>query len=547
MGCAGEGDGLSGSRSVSVAADRRSLGAGSVASGVVGDRLLRSAAERSPTGMTVAGLDGRCLWANGAYCRMLDYELGELLRLSYPEVTFYDDADADAAFVAAALAGQRDVFEREKRFVRRDGSLVWARVRAEVARDAKGAPLYFVAHVQDVSDRRREQERLRTSERTLRTVIDNTSAMICVKGRDHRFQLVNREFAQSFGVSQEWLAGRLDSDVVPPSMLADVHARELAVLDGGQTSYEEQATSVDGCEQVALITRFPLLDEQGVIYALCVTTTDVTAGHREQRAHRELVESSELISSALAEDRFVLCGQPIVHLASMRPSRAELLIRMRPAGGGQGLIAPGLFLQAAERLGMISMIDEWVVGEAIGHAAAGHRVAVNVSARTACDPGQVQRIEAAIIASGTATANLIFEITETAVAGDLAAARSFAVRMRGLGCAIALDDFGVGHGSFTYLRHLPIDYLKIDMQFVRDLLGNEDDRQVVRAIVGVARHFGAETIAEGVEDQGTLEGLRAIGVDYAQGYFTGRPMPLAECWDLLCSQSRGDAHARSER
>ena len=152
------------------------------------------------------------------------------------------------------------------------------------------------------------------------------------------------------------------------------------------------------------------------------------------------------------------------------------------------------------------------------------------------DPPQVDRIETAIVASGAAAENLIFEITETAVADNLDAARSFATRMRSLGCAIALDDFGVGHGSFTYLRHLPVEYLKIDMQFVRDLLSDEEDRQVVEAIVGVAHQFGIETIAEGVEDQATLEGLRAVGVDYAQGYLTGRPMPLAQCWDLLSSQ-----------
>ncbi len=164
-----------------------------------------------------------------------------------------------------------------------------------------------------------------------------------------------------------------------------------------------------------------------------------------------------------------------------------------------------------------------------------------MSATTVSDRPQVDRIEQAIVASAAPAENLVFEITETAVADDLDAARSFATRMRSLGCAIALDDFGVGHGSFTYLRHLPVEYLKIDMQFVRYLLSDEEDRQVVEAIVGVAQQFGIETIAEGVEDQATLAGPRAIGVDYVQGYLTGRPMPLNQCWDLL--GSRGDTHA----
>ena len=97
-------------------------------------------------------------------------------------------------FVAAAIAGERDSLEREKRYVRKDGSVVWARVRAEVIRDEAGEPLYFVSHLQDVAERRAAQDLLHDSERTLRSVIDNTPAVICVKGRDHRYQLVNREF-----------------------------------------------------------------------------------------------------------------------------------------------------------------------------------------------------------------------------------------------------------------------------------------------------------------------------------------------------------------
>ena len=168
-------------------------------------------------------------------------------------------------------------------------------------------------------------------------------------------------------------------------------------------------------------------------------------------------------------------------------------------------------------------MDEWVVGRALELAAAGHRVEVNLSAKTICDQARVGWIEHAILASSAPTQNLIFEITETAAAENLPAARTFAQHLRELGCAFALDDFGVGHGTFTYLRHLPVDYLKIDIQFVRDLRDDKDDQQVVRAIVGVAKQFGIKTIAEGVEDEATLKELRRMGVDYAQGYYIGRP------------------------
>jgi PAS domain S-box-containing protein len=512
----------------------------------VSNEVLRLAFARSPSGMTISALDGRWLWVNDAYCRMLGYESDELLRISHREVTHPDDVGGDNAFVAGALAGDRESLEREKRYVRKDGSVVWARVLAQLIRGAGGQPMYFISHVQDVSDRRQAQSLLRDSERTLRSVIDNTPAVICVTGRDHRYKLVNREFEQLFGVKSDWIVGRPDADLLPSTTLADVHAREAAVLDSGVSSQQETTTVRDQKEQVLLITRFPLLGEDGLIRGVCTASTDITERRAEERSRRERLQSSELIYSALAEGRFVLYAQPIVHLASMTSARAELLIRLRPVIDDGELLAPGSFLPAAERFGLITLIDEWVVDRAIEFARAGHRVTVNVSARTVSSDDQVDRIEQAIMAGTECAANLVFEITETSVADNLDAARSFATRIRALGCAIALDDFGVGHGTFTYLRHLPVDYLKIDMQFVRNLLSDPEDRQVVQAIVGVARQFGIETIAEGVEDEATMATLRSMGVDYTQGFLTGRPMELDRCFESLDKPWRGAADARAD-
>jgi PAS domain S-box-containing protein len=512
----------------------------------VSNEVLRLAFARSPSGMTISALDGRWLWVNDAYCRMLGYESDELLRISHREVTHPDDVGGDNAFVAGALAGDRESLEREKRYVHKDGSVVWAHVLAQVIRAAGGEPMYFISHVQDVSDRRKAQSLLRDSERTLRSVIDNTPAVICVTGRDHRYKLVNREFEQVFGVTSDWIIGRRDADLLPSTTLADIHAREAAVLDSGVTSQQETTTVRDQQEQVLLITRFPLRGEDGLIGGVCTASTDITERRGEERSRRERLQSSELIYSALAEGRFVLYAQPIVHLASMTSARAELLIRLRPVIDDGELLAPGSFLPAAERFGLITLIDEWVVDRAIEFARAGHRVTVNVSARTVSSDDQVDRIEQAIVAGTECASNLVFEITETSVADNLDAARSFATRIRALGSAIALDDFGVGHGTFTYLRHLPVDYLKIDMQFVRNLLSDPEDRQVVQAIVGVARQFGIETIAEGVEDQATMATLRSMGVDYAQGFLTGRPMELDRCFESLDKPWRGAADARAD-
>jgi PAS domain S-box-containing protein len=512
----------------------------------VSNAVLRLVFARSPSGMTISALDGRWLWVNDAYCRMLGYASKELLRISHREVTHPDDVGGDNAFVAGALAGNRESLEREKRYLLKDGSVVWAHVLAQVIREASGEPKYFISHVQDVSDRRQAQSLLRDSERTLRSVIDNTPAVICVTGRGHRYKLVNREFEQVYGVKSDWIIGRSDADLLPSSTLADIHAREAAVLDSGVSSQEEATTVRDHQEHVLLITRFPLLGEDGLIRGVCTASADITERRGEERSRRERLQSSELIYSALAEGRFVLYAQPIVHLGSMTSARAELLIRLRPVIDDGELLAPGSFLPAAERFGLIMLIDEWVVDRAIEFAREGHRVTVNVSARTVSSEDQVDRIEQAIVAGAECAANLVFEITETSVADNLDAARSFATRIRALGCAIALDDFGVGHGTITYVRHLPVDYLKIDMQFVRNLLSDPEDRQVVQAIVGVARQFGIETIAEGVEDQATTATLRSMGVDYAQGFLTGRPMELDRCFESLDKPWRGGGDGKAD-
>jgi PAS domain S-box-containing protein len=509
----------------------RAHASGEAEDSAASDDVLRAAFERSPTGMSVFGLDGEWLRVNDAYCGLLGHQPADLLGGTYRDVTHPDDVGADLEFVADALAGRRDIFQREKRYVCKDESILWALTRVELIRDSAGSPLYFVSHVQDLSGRRATLDLLHGSQRTLRSVIDNTPALIAVTDRDHRYRLVNRGFEAAFGVTSDWIIGRRDTDVLPPEAIAAERAQNLLVLDGGEAGQDEQTTvAQDGRDRVWLVTRFGLRDEEGVIDAVCSVSTDVTERRMEERTKRERLQCSALIYSALAQRRLVLFGQPIVSLKSLEPVATELLIRMRKTPRAQELVPPAAFLPAAERFGLIGVIDEWVAEQAIKLAAAGHRVTVNLSAKTVSDSAQVNLIRSAVLANARAAENLIFEITETAVADNLDAARTFAIRMRQLGCAIALDDFGVGHGTFTYLRRLPIDYLKIDREFVRDLLSDDESRQVVEAIVGVADQFDVLTIAEGVEDQATLDAVRRMGVDYAQGYWTGRPAPLPQLW-----------------
>ena len=241
---------------------------------------------------------------------------------------------------------------------------------------------------------------------------------------------------------------------------------------------------------------------------------------------------AERIRRALEEDRFVLLAQPIVDLATGEASQYELLLRMRDDSGD--LIPPGAFLAIAERLDLIQDIDRWVTSRAIDllahYRAAGANVTfeVNLSGLSIGDPKLLELIEQRLTETGVSPSWLIFEVTETSAVANIPRARAFGERLSELGCRFALDDFGAGFGSFYYLKHLPFDYLKIDGEFVRNCVTNATDRLIVKSVVGIARGLHKKTIAEFVGDEETVRALNRLGVDYAQGYHTGKPAPLED-------------------
>jgi EAL domain-containing protein (putative c-di-GMP-specific phosphodiesterase class I) len=233
---------------------------------------------------------------------------------------------------------------------------------------------------------------------------------------------------------------------------------------------------------------------------------------------------------ALAEDLFVLHFQPIVSLLDGSVSHYEALVRLDDEPDGR-LIAPGSFLPAAERYGLIREIDRMVldkVASMLGgeYGRRGVRIAINISAVSVTDGGMLAALERRLALHGADPSLLVVEVTETAAISDMDLARAFCTGVLELGCEVALDDFGAGFGSFEYLRNLPFSYLKIDGQFIRGLPVSRTDQLVVKALAGVVRGMGRLTIAEFVGDQPTISMLRSYGVDFAQGYEVGRPEPV---------------------
>jgi diguanylate cyclase (GGDEF)-like protein len=229
---------------------------------------------------------------------------------------------------------------------------------------------------------------------------------------------------------------------------------------------------------------------------------------------------ADRIREAIDRQRIVVYAQPIFDLRRECVAREELLVRM--LDDNDDVIPPSSFLPTAERLGLITEIDRLVLSKAVELAGRSQPIAVNVSGASLSDPRLIADVRAAI-ADGLNPAWLDFEITETAAISNMDHARAFAHAVTEMGCGLGLDDFGTGFSSFSYLKELPVQHLKIDVEFIRELPSSPTDQRLVQALVQFAKAFGQETVAEGIESAETLAMVRAFEIDYAQGFHIGEP------------------------
>lgn len=235
------------------------------------------------------------------------------------------------------------------------------------------------------------------------------------------------------------------------------------------------------------------------------------------------------IEDALEHNSFLLHYQPIMDIRTRTVKHYEVLLRMQNAD--QSISLPGVFIQVAEQTGLIHKIDHYVLKQAIIKQAELQQndpdisLSINLSGHAVSDPVLLPLLKKLLLETGANPERLIFELTETAAVADIIQAKDFMLQLNKLGCRFSLDDFGTGFSSFRYMRELPIDIVKIDGSFITDLANNTDDQLFVKALVDVAQGMGKKTVAEFVENTESLSLLHAFGVDYAQGFYIGRPEP----------------------
>jgi diguanylate cyclase (GGDEF)-like protein/PAS domain S-box-containing protein len=418
---------------------------------------------------------------------------------------------------------------------RKDRSTFTAYTRNRLILDAEGNPSAIVGVAVDVSARVAAEAELLHSRDYATAVTECVAEGLFTLDPEGAVTWANPTAETLLG----WDEGTLAGTLVVESILAPAADGSPSTFSASQLAgalQHEETVRVDdaafrtrdGRELPVAYAAAPFSTSSGV-QGCVVIFQDITERRRleeEQRRDAATLACINRVEDALAEDRFVLYAQPIIALPSGETIQHELLLRMRERDGR--VIAPGEFLPAAERYALIGEIDWWVIKQATQLAGEGTPVELNISARSVGDMDVLEHVQRCIAQWDVKPGMLVFEITETAVISDERAARTFCTALHELGCEIALDDFGTGYSGLTYLKQLPLDYLKLDIEFVRDVATNAASRHVVQAVLELARNFELRTVAEGVEDARTLELLRELGVDFAQGFHIGRPAAFTQ-------------------
>ena len=537
--------------------------------------------DHTPMTCFALSADGHVLHTNHFGARYLGYEARALLGCSILDLYVAEDRPIAQENLGAARDMPGRIHRWDIRQVKKNGEVLWMRNTARAVRDG-GLDLVLLT-CEDIDDAYRLSELL-----TFQTHHDELTHLANRKTLEQRLQQV---IASAESEHTEHALAILDLDQFKlindgcGSAAGDQLLREVAELIKGNArkrdtiariGNDEFAVLLEDCsvtlaqhtaENLRRVIAEHVFDWQGRRHSVSVSIgivpiTDAsdtpgnvlsladTACYAAKDSGRNCVhtyESDNLpvqqrhgemrwatrIHQAMHDNRLELNCQRIVALGKVTGGEhVEILLGMRDEQGA--LILPGEFLPAAERYDLSCRIDRWVIDNVFSWLAARphalakvSQVSINLSGKSIGNSDMLAFILEAFRSGRVPAASICFEITETAAIADLVAATRFIARLKECGCRFALDDFGSGFSSLAYLKQLPVDYLKIDGAFVRDMDSDSIDHAMVRSINDIGHLLGKQTVAEFVENEAILELLRKLGVDFVQGYAIGRPQPIA--------------------
>lgn len=546
---------------------------------------FRSAFDFAPVGMALISLSGRFLQVNAALCKLLGYSEAQLL--SFDQLALTHDADvASEAERLRMLTGDVMVSTQfEKRYRRENGSYIWCLVSVSVLANVDDSFCYLY-QIHDLTERKESELKLarlahydtltglvnrarlwEEAELLLRIATRNGGRVAVIFMDLDHFKQINDSLGHEAGDELlKEVARRLKSSIRASDCVARFGGDEFVMLLPTIASAEDVAAVTSKIKKqfersvrlgnrdvtVGISVGVSLFPEDGEDAKTLLRCADSALYHAKslgrnnvqfysseltQRVEERLSLDAEL-RAAIERDEFELHYQPYISLSGDRQIGVEALIRWRHPD--KGLVFPGAFIAYAEESGLIVPIGEWAMLTACCEAAkwpvvsgqaAG--IAVNISARQFKATDMVQAVSAVLAKSGLPPGRLCLEITEQLLLEDTDNVIQTINKLKGMGVKIAIDDFGIGYSSLSYVKRFGPTKLKIDRSFINDLPQDADDAAIVKAVLAMAKSLGVEVVAEGVETQAQLEFLRREGCGFAQGYYISRPVPAAQFQNWL--------------
>ena len=557
---------------------------------VAADRVRRVAEtrfetgfEQSAIGAAISDLDGIPFRVNPAACQFFERPVDVLIGRSWNEFTHPDELQLGQA-VLGRLAAGHDTYADERRYLRPDGSVIWALTHVTLVRDEAGKPEYFFVQLQDITGRKlTEQELAHQALHDTLTGLPNRAlledrlihGLAGSRRRGSRlgvmfldidqFKMVNDSLGHSAGDDLlRHAAARIAGAIRPGDTVARFGGDEFVVVCDDVSATETEGVA----ERVLAALSLPLHmgnQEMHVTASLGIALADENATpesllrdsdsamYRAKERGRGRIElfdealrlnakrrlaTASALHRALERDEFVVHYQPVVDLTTGAMVSAEALVRWRHPQ--HGLVTPDGFISLAEETGLIVPIGARVLQQACVDLADWQRiktssgsgstlsVAVNLSVRQMLAPGMADLVADVLSRTGVNPGDLCLELTESVFMEDVDYFGLTLASLKEIGVDLSIDDFGTGYSSLSYLKRFPVDGVKVDRVFVDGLGTDPHDTALVATIVAMASALELHVTAEGVETHEQLLGLKSLGVPRAQGYFLDRPMAAAE-------------------
>ncbi len=549
------------------------------------EEMYRTLYDDNPTTFFTVDRDLTLVSVNRFGATQLGFDVAELVGAKLDRIHSDDDTAIVTAAIMECVANQGETRTWEARMQHSDGRITWARATGKCVNDADDRTAVLVV-CEDITEARHLSEQLsyearhdaltglynrREFELRLQHALDlikgdnSIRHTLCYIDLD-QFKVVNDNCGHVGGDELlRQLAATLKKRLRGGDLVARLGGDEFGILlENCDTKFAERVANEirttisefrfawDGKSfslgaSVGVVVIDEALDSISQVMLAADTACYAAKDAGRDRIHMYRPDDDEIeqrhgemqwvirIKRALEQDRFKLYAQPIVPLVDNPGSglHYEVLVRLQDEEGN--IVPPGAFLPAAERYNISSNIDRWVVASTLAwleahpdHVNQLDVCSINLSGQTLGDKLMLNEILANLADVNVPPDKLCFEITETAAIANLQIAQEFIGALKDRGCLFALDDFGSGLSSFAYLKNLPVDFLKIDGVFIKNVVEDPVSLAIVRSINQVGKVMGKKTIAEFVENNEIVEKLREVGVDYAQGYGIGKPMAIDE-------------------